>query len=518
MEQDGRDSSSLENSTLVHHGELSPDESPLSSPSSNDMMDWKEWEAWMSKLQRKGLNRFLTKYAAKQRFDIDKFLLNLEITISIAIDDDEDEEYKNLAKIQTLILIKKSIIQFLNTRKKLSNYNTLDDLVSLIQRSSKILVLTGAGISTSCGIPDFRSQDGLYSQLQDYEDLDDAYDMFDLNFFKSNPKPFYRFSKTIFPFSKPSLSAQAINPSDSHKFIKMLESKSKLLRNYTQNIDTLETRVGVENVVQCHGSFATFTCLKCLHKFPGQQFEDSISQGLVVLCQLCSQQNEQQEPSKKRRKMSLSQRKKNEEAGWGSSDNESSDENSDESQSFWVSKGLVKPDIIFFGEGLPKEFHEKIQSDRLECDLVLVMGTSLAVAPVSEILEVIPPAVPQILINRDPIRRGINFDIYLLGESDLIVREICKRLGDEWKLGGEKSAEGSTKAHLDEQSLIKYERLNQTHIWLFEGSNKSHPWLEQWKEDEQETDASEKSDEFTSDEVPKEDDESPPESSPSINK
>lgn len=117
---------------------------------------------------------------------------------------------------------------------------------NLIRSRSRIVVLTGAGISVSCGIPDFRSRRGLYSRLKrEYPELGKPEDMFDLEFFHKNPVPFFTFAKEIFPGQ--------YKPSVTHRFIRLLEKKCKLLRNYTQNIDTLERAAGISRVYCCHG-------------------------------------------------------------------------------------------------------------------------------------------------------------------------------------------------------------------------------------------------------------------------
>ena len=137
-------------------------------------------------------------------------------------------------------------------RKKLENINTLEDCVDLIKKSSNIIILTGAGVSVSCGIPDFRSRDGVYARLAvDFPDLPDPQAMFDIHYFKKDPRPFFKFAREIYPGQ--------FQPSPCHKFIRCVETSGKLLRNYTQNIDTLEQVAGIDNVIQCHGSFATGT-------------------------------------------------------------------------------------------------------------------------------------------------------------------------------------------------------------------------------------------------------------------
>lgn len=86
----------------------------------------------------------------------------------------------------------------------------------------------------------------------------------------------------------------------------------------------------------------------------------------------------------------------------------------------------MKPDIVFFGEGLSDEFHSAMAKDKDMCDLLIVMGSSLKVRPVALIPSSIDSSVPQILINREPLNH-LNFDVELLGDCDHIVQEICNR-------------------------------------------------------------------------------------------
>lgn len=93
-------------------------------------------------------------------------------------------------------------------------------------------------------------------------------------------------------------------------------------------------------------------------------------------------------------------------------------------------EGIIKPDIVFFGEPLPKTFDDHLSTDCNETDLVIVIGSSLKVHPVSSIPDLVPPYIPQILINRESLDH--NFDIELLGDCDLILAELFRRLG--WTL------------------------------------------------------------------------------------
>jgi len=91
----------------------------------------------------------------------------------------------------------------------------------------------------------------------------------------------------------------------------------------------------------------------------------------------------------------------------------------------------MKPDIVFFGEGLPEEFHSSIARDKENVDLLIVIGSSLKVRPVALVPSSIPEHVPQILINREPLPH-LTFDVELLGDCDAIVNQLCLMLGEGW--------------------------------------------------------------------------------------
>ncbi|KAF9122793.1 NAD-dependent histone deacetylase sir2 [Mortierella sp. 14UC] len=301
-------------------------------------------------------------------------------------------------------------------RKRLTSIHTLEQVVELLRTSKKIMVITGAGVSVSCGIPDFRSPDGIYSRLHEFN-LKDPQQMFDLAFFKRRPQIFYSFAKEIFPSN--------FIPSPSHSFIKLLEDKGKLLRNYTQNIDTLEQRAGIQNILQCHGSFATASCLRCRRQVPGDDIKEAIFNQEVAYCTECPPPSPSNFEPKFR------------EAYYSSDEESDSDDEPDNTPP----PPLMKPDIIFFKEQLRSAFHDYLDEDRDQVDLLIVMGTSLKVAPVSSIIDALPAHIPQILINRTPLTH-IEFDVQLLGDSDTIVAELCRMAG--WELKHEKLPGGTS--------------------------------------------------------------------------
>lgn len=265
-------------------------------------------------------------------------------------------------------------------RQRLTNVSTLKSVINLIRDCKNILVLTGAGVSVSCGIPDFRSRNGIYARLhEEYPDLPDPQAMFDIHYFRSNPCPFFRFAKAIYP--------GRFTPSISHYFISKLEKSGKLLRNYTQNIDTLEQVAGINNVVTCHGSFSNATCMNCKIKVPASDIEEVVFSQQIPYCKQCTPPE--------------------------------------------GTLNILKPDIVFFGEGLPEEFHRTIEKDKVNADLLIVIGSSLKVRPVALIPSFLKPEIPQILINREPLPH-MQFDVELYGNCDDIIVELCRNLGDEW--------------------------------------------------------------------------------------
>ena len=305
-------------------------------------------------------------------------------------------------------------------RAKLETYNSVDDAVSLIQKSRNIVVLTGAGISTSLGIPDFRSKStGLYSQLENLGlAINDPQEVFNIEVFRDDPSIFYSVAKNILPENK-----RQFTPT--HAFIAMLQNKGKLLTNYSQNIDNIEANAGIrkEKLVQCHGSFATATCQRCGHQVSGDTIFDDVKAGKIPRCVQCiTALRSNRMTKRKRSKNSASSRRSR--RGY---DDDSSDEDYD-----IPTAGVMKPDITFFGEALPDEFGRRlVDHDRHVVDLVIVIGTSLKFAPVSEVVPYLPADIPQIYISRTPVSH-INFDIDLLGDCDVVVSELCRRAG--WDL------------------------------------------------------------------------------------
>ena len=222
---------------------------------------------------------------------------------------------------------------------------------------SRIIVMVGAGISVSAGLPDFRTPgSGLYDNLAKYN-LPEPTAVFNIDFFRQNPAPFYMLAKELFPGQ--------FQPTPTHHFIRLLHDRGLLLRCFTQNIDSLEAEAGIprDKIVAAHGNFDSATCLDTGAKVPISEVREAIMAG---------------------------------EEGWRAMN------------ARWG--GLVKPDISFFGERLPDRFYERaglladsVDSDFAECDLLIVMGTSLVVQPFASLIDRVPDTCPRLLLNRQPV-------------------------------------------------------------------------------------------------------------------
>ncbi|GMM50364.1 histone deacetylase [Starmerella bacillaris] len=321
------------------------------------------------------------------------------------------------------IMLQLAMRDVLDNRKRLPAPRTLDEVVECIAKAENIIVVTGAGISTSLGIPDFRSDDGLYRRLESLG-LNDPQEVFDIRTFKADPSIFYSIAKQILPEEKFN------GGTPTHKFIKLLSDNKKLLRNYTQNIDNLEQSVGIplEKLVQCHGSFGSARCFTCGFEVKdGRTLYPQIRAAEIPRCPECKFRKTRGKRKSKPDSDNATSKKHNYNYKSNVGDEEENDEDDEPSY------GVIKPDITFFGESLPSRFDNLLFEgrDARNCDLLLCLGTSLRVSPVSEIVHVVGRHVPQIYISKTKIRH-VTFEAEFVGSCDDTVELLAKKLG--WDL------------------------------------------------------------------------------------
>eukprot|EP01062_Namystynia_karyoxenos_P058160 TRINITY_DN4957_c0_g1_i2.p1 TRINITY_DN4957_c0_g1~~TRINITY_DN4957_c0_g1_i2.p1 ORF type:complete len:656 (+),score=87.88 TRINITY_DN4957_c0_g1_i2:213-1970(+) len=256
----------------------------------------------------------------------------------------------------------------------------LHSFASHIARATKVVVATGAGISVSAGIPDFRTKGtGLYSKLAAYK-LPTPESLFDLKYFRAHPHAFYDFVRKMWPGN--------YRPTRAHHFIKLLHRKGKLLRNFTQNIDDLERVAGIppSKLFQAHGTFSTARCVDCSAMYDPEYVLEHLERGEWPRCD--------RTPDCAVREVRGGKY-----------------------------QGLVKPGITFFGEDVDNDFANVASDDMDECDALIVLGTSLQVQPFSYLPAMTRPFVPRLMIDLEPHkiaqRAGFDFD------SDWGFRDVC---------------------------------------------------------------------------------------------
>lgn len=197
-------------------------------------------------------------------------------------------------------------------------------LQEIVEDSKRIVFFGGAGVSTESGIPDFRSQDGLYNQQYDYP----PEQIVSHTFFTRKTEEFYRFYKDrmIFPKAKPNAA---------HKKLAELERAGKLFAVITQNIDGLHQAAGSVNVIELHGSVHRNYCMSCGKAY---SLDEVMAQEGVPKCTHCPQSGQR-------------------------------------------CGGTIKPDVVLYEESLKTEDIERATYEISKADCLIIGGTSLAVYP-----------------------------------------------------------------------------------------------------------------------------------------
>lgn len=248
----------------------------------------------------------------------------------------------------------------------------LAPVADAVKKKKKVTFFLGAGISTSCGIPDFRSpKTGLYANLQKLN-LPYPEAVFDLDYFRDSPKAFYTLCEELYP--------GRYVPSKFHFLIRLFQEKKLLKRVYTQNIDTLERIAGVKGdfIVEAHGSFANSHCIDCDEPMPTEELTRQMfsNDDGIPKCARCT--------------------------------------------------GYVKPDIVFFGEGLPERFFSMWEKESQDVELAVVAGTSLTVHPFASLPTECPKLLLRVLVNKDVVGDFATRK----RRSDIIVQEECDHFAE----------------------------------------------------------------------------------------
>ena len=233
--------------------------------------------------------------------------------------------------------------------------SNIEYTAELLRKAKYAVVLTGAGISTASGIPDFRSEGtGLWSR-------DEPMEVASLNTFRTDPERF-------FVWFRP-LAGQIFNaePNPAHVALARLEEAGCIQSIITQNIDALHHKAGSRNVIEMHGTLRTLSCTQCFQQAESKEYLKAyIEQGKIPRCPVC--------------------------------------------------KGVMKPNVILFGEQLPQKAWYDAQRESRQCDLMLVAGSSLEVLPVAGLpMQAIDRGAHLVILN--------NATTYLDVRADVVIQE-----------------------------------------------------------------------------------------------
>ncbi len=209
-------------------------------------------------------------------------------------------------------------------------------LATCFKAARKIAFLTGAGVSTESGIPDFRSSTGIYNTTSE--------EIFSIDHFNRDPERFYSFFAS---FYRGIIEAR---PNAGHLAIAELERRcGKSVEVVTQNIDGLHGLAGSTKVHEIHGTLRSASCLTCERRYDESRFSADMLAGRVPKCD-CG--------------------------------------------------GVLKPDVVFYGEELPAAAFIASQRAMWETELLVVAGTSLQVYPAAGLPRECDAGVPFIVVNK----------------------------------------------------------------------------------------------------------------------
>jgi len=246
----------------------------------------------------------------------------------------------------------------------------INKVVNMITKAGKVVVFTGAGISTESGIPDFRGPGGLWTK---YDPDDFTIDKF-MGSHATRKKMWQRLREG-------GLMEDAM-PNAAHYAIVELEKRGKLLSLVTQNIDNLHQKAGSSPALirELHGNMQMLICLNCHERYPIALVKERYAgSDDVPICDCC--------------------------------------------------RGILKPDVIFFGEALPQQTLSRAMQEAGECDVMLVIGSSLVVYPAAYIpVQAKQAGANLVIINKGPTEQDHIADVRIDAPAGVTMTKILERL------------------------------------------------------------------------------------------
>lgn len=211
----------------------------------------------------------------------------------------------------------------------------VDQVIELLKRSKNTVIVTGAGISTEAGIPDFRGENGIYRKLGENRVMS----IINIDFFRRSPLEFYQFYRQVFHFTP-------VPPSKAHMILANMEKKGLIKTIVTQNIDNLHQQAGSRRVIAIHGNADRYICTArgCSMVFDRDYVDGSPE--VIPYCSQCG--------------------------------------------------GMLKPDVVLFGE--PIQAFTAAQESILSARVLVVIGSSLTVYPLAGFVKEFSTLTQQLII------------------------------------------------------------------------------------------------------------------------
>lgn len=244
----------------------------------------------------------------------------------------------------------------------------VDQVADLLRSARYAIAFTGAGISTPSGIPDFRSSEsGLWENV-------DPLEVASIYGFRQNPRAFYDW---VYPLVQ--LTENAL-PNPAHLALARLEELGILKAVITQNIDMLHTRAGSRTVYELHGHMREATCTHCFRSFPGEPLINKfLKDRAIPRCPSCD--------------------------------------------------GVIKPNVILYGEQLPYREIHAAQDAAHNTDLMLIIGSSLEVAPASDLpLIALRAHARLVIINLSNTHLDNRASVRIVDDAAKVLPEIVRRV------------------------------------------------------------------------------------------
>ncbi len=240
----------------------------------------------------------------------------------------------------------------------------------LLAQSKCAVVLTGAGVSTPSGIPDFRSPgSGLWKHA-------DPFEVASIYAFKRRPQDFYDW---IHPLARLIMEAE---PNAAHLALAELESRGLVHGIITQNVDMLHSKAGSKTVYEVHGHLRAVTCMRCYAIYPAENhLSNFVATGTIPYCDSCG--------------------------------------------------GVLKPNVILIGEQLPISVLNEAKKQARACDLMLIAGSSLEMAPAGDLpLLAVESGAKLVIINLEPTHLDYLADVVVNADVVEVLPRIAAHFMD----------------------------------------------------------------------------------------